>query len=132
MKTLNNYISKGFTLFEFIVVVLVVAILSAIIIPKFTYLKTHTTEYTIKKITKNLNVASSSNYKLSKLDSPKTMPISNCQDIKNILPSNQALPNNCSIIPLPITLEHEKCTVQCLYEDGALTITELFVGYKVP
>jgi type II secretory pathway pseudopilin PulG len=121
---------SGFTIVELIMIMLIIAALAAIVVPKFMHLEMDTRQHATQSIAEGLNAASIANYRLYKAGSSQSHTITNCQDVKQSLPSAQGLPEEYLVISQAIAADASViCTV---YHRDAPTITATFVGYGVP
>ena len=122
-------LSRGFTLVELIIIMIIVGILAAIVVPKFIDLRGEAAQKATDSVAAALNAASAANYQLSRAGSDKAIPIQNCQDIAEVLSTSQALPEDYEIGNLAIAAgSWEPCIVT--HPDDSTTAT--FIGHAVP
>lgn len=76
---------SGFTFLELGIIILVLAILTAITIPKFFDLMADAKIRATNAVAVSLSTANTTNYSLRKKSHNKGVPISNCQDVSKAL-----------------------------------------------
>lgn len=76
---------KGFTLIELIIIIAIIAILSAVVLPKYLNLTSRAQSNTIKMMAGTLSSANAENYAARILSSTNGVPITNCRNAANLL-----------------------------------------------
>jgi len=101
---------SGFNILELVVVLVVLAVLGAIAIPKLMRLKATEKAVELKELSTSLTTASAANYKIRKQDNKKGMAILNCTDVAKLLPNS--LPEGYAIISGVVSTSADTtCTV---------------------
>lgn len=117
---------SGFTMIEFVAVIVLLAILAVVALPEFLEPEDKARQSATNSVAAGLTAASASNYAIRKANSSKGTAISNCSQVGS-LPID-LLPAGYTITPLAIAPDASiSCTVT--NPDGSTTAT--FVGMGV-
>jgi type II secretory pathway pseudopilin PulG len=126
--TLTKSTSKGFTLVELILIIILAGIIISVIAVRFVHLRSQIEYNTVKAIAESLSAASVANYQMSRTDPTKAVVVQNCQDVENTLPASQPLPSGYEILPQPMSEEWTICELRHI----ETSVTEQFVGHRAP
>ncbi len=77
---------NGFTLFELLIVIIVLGILLAIAVPRYLNIPSDTQQAAVSAVAGALGTASATNYGTRKASPSQGIPVRNCQDIAHLLP----------------------------------------------
>jgi prepilin-type N-terminal cleavage/methylation domain-containing protein len=114
-----QYINKGFTLIELIIVIVVVAILAIIVLPKFVDLSQDAQAAATKSVAGSLSAANAENYAVRIEKNTNGGPVTNCNSVAALLMSG--LPSGYTITSNAVTVNH---TVICTLNGPAGTSAE--------
>ena len=121
-KSANN----GFTIIELVIVIALIAILSAVAIPKFINLSSSAQTAAIGSIAGTLTSASANNYAARKLSSTLGAPVTNCTDVAATLQGG--LPTGYTIMSGGVSAD---ATVTCTL-NGPNSSTTTFTAMGIP
>lgn len=120
---------QGFTLLELLGILVVIAILSAVVVPRFINLAGQARQATTISVAEGLTAASASNFQAYRAGSPTTVAVSNCMDVAQVLlKEGHGLPRDYQIISQSVALG-SAVTCTLVNPDGVTTAT--FVGHGV-
>ncbi|WP_240545052.1 prepilin-type N-terminal cleavage/methylation domain-containing protein [Ectothiorhodospira shaposhnikovii] len=125
---------KGFTLIELIIVIVIIALLAAVGIPRFTDLSEGAKKATAQALAQNLNSAHSINYSASLMPDPfvTVKNISDCKDSGILL--EDGIPNGFKVgeKPIPNTAPWiTDCNICLVSDSSCTTILATFTGRYV-
>ncbi|MDX2165302.1 MAG: prepilin-type N-terminal cleavage/methylation domain-containing protein [Gammaproteobacteria bacterium] len=117
--------NAGFTLIELIIVLVLIAIIFAVAIPRFINQSTTAQQNSTTSLAAALSAASADNFARRSANSANGITIANCQTVGNLLPSS--LPSGYTITSAAIA---NGATATCTL-NGAGGTTATFVGLGI-
>jgi len=119
---------KGFTLIELAIVIVILAVIAILAIPRLIDLAPEARQRVTDGVAAALNAASAGNFALSKTGSPKAKSVGDCTEVANLLPTSKTLPSGFTIIPQAISAG---TSVTCTVVNPNGTTTSTFIGHGV-
>lgn len=121
------WVTRGFSLIELSIVMIIIAIIVMVVLPKFVDLNTDTKQNAVSAIAGALTSASSINHAASKAGSSKAKTVANCTDVSTALTINTPLPTGYTIVSQAVSVNQTTtCTV--VHSDGFTTATFTAIG----
>ncbi len=119
--------NAGFTLIELGIVIIILAIITTVAVPRFVDLLSRSETASLQSVVGTLNASSASNFGLRKANPSAGVGVDNCTDVESAIPGG-ALPEGFSIISQAV-VDGEEVTCSVINTDtdeqGA------FVGFGV-
>lgn len=124
---MNREKPAGFSLVELTIVLVVIAIIAVVALPKYVDLNSSTKQDAVTAIAGSLTSASSINYAAAKVGSSKAKTIANCTDVSTVLTASNPLPAGYTIVSQAVSANQTaSCTV--VHSDGLTTATFTATG----
>lgn len=120
--------SKGFTLIEMIIVLVVIGIIAAILVPTYSDLTTESYEQTTQSIASSLTTASARNARFDRMGSSKKIVVDNCTNVPSAFPDGISLPSGYTITSEVISAD---ASVSCTLTAPDGNTEASFVGIGV-
>ena len=115
----------GFTMIELIVVIVILGVLAAVAMPKFTDLSGDAKAAALKGVAGAATSAMNVNYGARKVNSAKGVAVANCSDVTNVLQGG--LPTGYTVTAAAVAVDASvSCTMT--QTDGGATATFTAIG----